>query len=52
MKWWLKYLYIPGMSAINWLVVNFINIDVAPNEKKVEEVFKRGLEFYIDRKRI
>lgn len=45
MKWWFKYLYLPGLNLIYWFVINCINIEAEPNEKKFKYWTEKGIKF-------
>lgn len=52
LKWWFKYLYLPGLKAVNWFVVNHIDASAEPNMDRIGSAAKRGVKFYIGNKRI
>ncbi len=47
MKWWLQYLYLPGLSFAKWFAICFMNVEIEPNVDKVARVVKRGLTLII-----
>jgi len=51
-SWWFKYLYLPGLKCINWITVNYINIDAEPNAEKINNVTKKAIKCYVNNKRI
>lgn len=46
-RWWLKYLYLPGFCAVNWLMVYCLGVNDWADPERVMATVKRGVRFYI-----
>ena len=47
MKWWLKYLYLPGLLFFGEIMYS-AGIETEPNWDMIDKIIKKGTEFTCD----